>query len=78
LLDESVIAAWLVAFVVPYLLDLIGPNIGWLFGGVSVFATVYAYLFVPEIMVRNSHATPLMIRYSLLVIKPVYRTVLLR
>lgn len=47
------IAAWLVAFVVPYLLDLIGPNIGWLFGGFSIFATVYAYLFVPEIMVSR-------------------------
>ncbi|KAK2763691.1 hypothetical protein FQN54_009307 [Arachnomyces sp. PD_36] len=49
----NVIAAWLVAFVVPYLLDIIGANIGWLFGGVSVFATFYAYLFVPEIMNRS-------------------------
>jgi amino acid transporter len=47
----SVVAAWLVAFCVPYLLNDIGVNIGWLFGGFSVIATVYAYFRVPEIAV---------------------------
>lgn len=37
----------------PYLLDAIGVNIGWIFGGVSVLATVYAYLRVPEISGRS-------------------------
>ncbi|KAF2452369.1 general substrate transporter [Lineolata rhizophorae] len=49
----NVVAAWLVAFCVPYLIDAIGANIGWLFGGFSVLATLYAYFCVPEIMNRS-------------------------
>ncbi|CAL5867003.1 uncharacterized protein PFLUO_LOCUS1215 [Penicillium psychrofluorescens] len=49
----NVVAAWLVAFVVPYLLDAIGSNIGWIFGAFSIFAMVYAYFRVPEIMNRS-------------------------
>ncbi|KAI0473559.1 general substrate transporter [Xylariaceae sp. FL0804] len=46
----NVVAAFLVAFCVPYMLDSIGSNIGWIFGGFSVVATIYAYFRVPEIM----------------------------
>lgn len=41
------------AFVVPYLLEEIGANIGWIFGGFSIIATVYAYWRVPEISGRS-------------------------
>lgn len=46
-------AAWLVAFVVPYMLETIGANIGWIFGGFSILATGYAYWRVPEISGRS-------------------------
>lgn len=49
----NVVAAWLVAFTVPYLLDVIGANIGWVYGGFAVVATTYAYWFVPEIKNRS-------------------------
>ena len=49
----NVVAAWLVAFCVPYLLEDIGASIGWLFGGFSIVATAYAYFCVPEIMNRS-------------------------
>lgn len=49
----NVVAAWLVAFTVPYLLDDIGANIGWIFGGFSIIATFYAYFRVPEISGRS-------------------------
>ncbi|RAO68757.1 uncharacterized protein BHQ10_004769 [Talaromyces amestolkiae] len=45
----NVVAAFIVAFCVPYLLDDIGANIGWLFGAISFVAAIYAYFFVPEI-----------------------------
>ena len=51
---HSVVAAFIVAFCVPYLLDDIGANIGWLFGSISFVAAIYAYFFVPEIKVSDS------------------------
>jgi SP family sugar:H+ symporter-like MFS transporter len=30
-----------------------GVNIGWIFGSVACFSTVWAYLFFPELKVRN-------------------------
>lgn len=49
----NVVAAFIVAFCVPYMLDGISSNIGWVFGGISIIATVYTYFFVPEIMNRS-------------------------
>lgn len=49
----NVVAAWLVAFTVPYLLDAIGARIGYIYGGFAIVATVYAYFFVPEIKDRS-------------------------
>lgn len=49
----NVVAAWLIAFVVPYLLDDIGANIGWIFGAIAIFSAFYAYFRVPEIMNRS-------------------------
>ncbi|KAF3407108.1 High-affinity glucose transporter ght1 [Talaromyces pinophilus] len=49
----NVVAAFIVAFCVPYLLDDIGANIGWLFGAISFVAAIYAYFFVPEIKNRS-------------------------
>jgi hypothetical protein len=50
----SVVAAFIIAFCVPYLLNDIGANIGWLFGAISFVAAIYAYFFVPEIKVSGS------------------------
>lgn len=49
----NVICAFTVAFSVPYLLDAIGANIGWLFGGIAIVAAVYAFFFVPETKYRS-------------------------
>ena len=57
----NVVAAWLVAYSVPYLLDSIGSNIGWLFGGFAVLATFYAYFRVPEIAVSLVFLSPVSI-----------------
>lgn len=49
----NVVCAFIVAFSVPYLLDAIGANIGWLFGGVAIFASIYAFFYVPETKYRS-------------------------
>jgi MFS transporter, SP family, sugar:H+ symporter len=46
-----VVAAFIVAFCVPYLLDDIGAKIGWVFGTISFLAAIYSYFCVPEIKV---------------------------
>ena len=51
---RSVVSAFVVAFALPYLISAIGVNIGWLFGGISLFAAAYSYLFVPETKVKLS------------------------
>ena len=48
------VAAFIVAFVLPYLLNAIGAKIGWLFGGIAIFAAIYSFLFVPETKVLSS------------------------
>lgn len=54
----NVVGAFVVAFVVPYLLNAIAANIGWLFGGIALVATVYAYFFVPETKDRSLEVSP--------------------
>lgn len=49
----NVVAAWLVAFTVPYLLAVIGAKTCYIYGGFAVVATVYAYFYVPEIKDRS-------------------------
>ncbi|MCJ1305333.1 hypothetical protein MMC08_008147 [Hypocenomyce scalaris] len=49
----NVVAAFIVAFCVPYLLNDIKANIGWVFGAVGILATLYAYFFVPETKNRS-------------------------
>ena len=51
--SASVIAAWLIVFIMPYLLDSIGPNIGWVFGSVAAISVVWTYFFVPELQGRS-------------------------
>lgn len=49
----NVVAAWLVAFTVPYLLDAIGARTCYIYSFFAIGATVYAYCFVPEIKNRS-------------------------
>ena len=49
----NVVAAFIVAFCVPYLLDAISVNIGWLFGGIALFTGIYIFFFVPETYGRS-------------------------
>lgn len=49
----NVVAAWLVAFTVPYLLDAIGARTCYIYSFFAIGATVYAYYFVPEIKDRS-------------------------
>ena len=49
----SVVSAFTVAFVCPYLIAAIGARIGWLFGGIAICAGVYAYFSVPETKNRS-------------------------
>lgn len=53
-------AAFIIAFCVPYLLDDIGANIGWVFGAISFLAAIYAYFCVPEIKVSALGEGPLL------------------
>jgi len=46
-------SAWLVSFVVPYLLGRISANIGWVFGSISFLGAVYTYFCVPETRNRS-------------------------
>lgn len=47
-ISNSVVGAFIVAFCVPYLINAISANIGWLFGGVALFTAAWCFLFVPE------------------------------
>ena len=49
----NVVAAFIVAFCVPYLLDAISVNIGWLFGGIALFTGIYIFFLVPETYGRS-------------------------
>ncbi|RDL36187.1 Uncharacterized protein BP5553_06799 [Venustampulla echinocandica] len=49
----SILAAWIVAFCIPYILDDIGANIGWVFGCMAALATIFTYFFVPETKGRS-------------------------
>ena len=67
---SSVVAAWLVSFVVPYLLDRIGSNIGWVFGGISAASVIWTYFYVPELYVGrqglefNARASPTLLWFT--------------
>ncbi|OKL64537.1 hypothetical protein UA08_00660 [Talaromyces atroroseus] len=60
-LPTSVVAAFIVAFCVPYLLDGIEANIGWVFGALSFIAAIYSYFCVPEVK-NQARGTRLIIR----------------
>ncbi|OQV03352.1 hypothetical protein CLAIMM_08404 [Cladophialophora immunda] len=49
----DVVAAFLVTFVTPYLLPGMGVNIGWIFGSVALFSTLWGALFFPELKGRS-------------------------
>ena len=48
----NVVAAFLVSFTLPYLLNApyaaLGAGVGWIYGGFAVVATLYSFFFVPE------------------------------
>ena len=50
----DVLAAFLVTFVTPYLLPTMGVNIGWIFGSVALFASIWGFFFFPELKVSRS------------------------
>lgn len=49
----SIVAAFVVAFSVPYILDKIAANVGWVFGAMATCAVVYTYFCVPETKGRS-------------------------
>lgn len=53
----NVVAAWLVSFTLPYLLNKpyagLGPRVGYIYGSLCVFCALYALLFVPETKGRS-------------------------
>lgn len=49
----SIVAAFIVAFSIPYILDDIGANIGWVFGAMATIVTIYTYFCVPETKNRS-------------------------
>jgi sugar porter (SP) family MFS transporter len=49
----SIAAAFVVAFSIPYILDAIGANIGWVFGGFATLAVIYVYFLLPETKGRS-------------------------
>lgn len=56
--STSVVTAFVVSFSVPYILDDIGANIGWVFGGIAFMATILVFFVLPETKVRQSIAGP--------------------
>ncbi|KIW53744.1 hypothetical protein PV05_06158 [Exophiala xenobiotica] len=48
-----VVGAFIVAFCVPYLINAISANIGWLFGGIALFTATWVFFFVPETKNRS-------------------------
>ncbi|KAI5459520.1 general substrate transporter [Mariannaea sp. PMI_226] len=49
----NVITAFIVSFCVPYILNAIGANIGWVFGGIAFFSGILVYLVLPEAKDRS-------------------------
>ena len=52
-LTNSVITAFIVSFSIPYILDDIASNIGWVFGGIAFFSTILVYFVLPETKVSS-------------------------
>ncbi|KAK5171471.1 uncharacterized protein LTR77_004616 [Saxophila tyrrhenica] len=52
-LSISIIAAFVTAFSIPYVIAEIDANIGWVFGGFATMATIYTYFCVPETKGRS-------------------------
>ncbi|KAG9250966.1 general substrate transporter [Emericellopsis atlantica] len=52
-LSVDVAAAFLVTFVTPYVLPILGVNIGWIFGSVCAFTVVWGWFFFPELKNRS-------------------------
>ena len=50
----NVIFAFVVNFVIPYLLDAIGVKTGWIFAAISFSGLIYTFLFLPETKVSPS------------------------
>lgn len=53
----NVVAAFLVSFTLPYLLNApyaaLGAGVGWIFGSFALLATIFSILYVPETKGRN-------------------------
>ncbi|CAK7200719.1 hypothetical protein SEUCBS139899_003418 [Sporothrix eucalyptigena] len=49
----NVVTAFIVSFCVPYILNDIEANIGWVFGGIAFFCGVATYFWVPETKDRS-------------------------
>ncbi|ERS95112.1 hypothetical protein HMPREF1624_08604 [Sporothrix schenckii ATCC 58251] len=49
----NVVTAFIVSFCVPYILNDIGANIGWVFGAIALGCAVATYLWVPETKDRS-------------------------
>ncbi|CAL5865892.1 uncharacterized protein PFLUO_LOCUS98 [Penicillium psychrofluorescens] len=49
----DVTGAFLVTFVTPYILPSLGSGIGWIFGSVAAFSTIWGFLFFPELKGRS-------------------------
>lgn len=58
----DLIAAWLVSFTSPYIMNEpyggIGGNIGYIFGGIAALGLVFAILVVPELKVSAVRRDP--------------------
>lgn len=49
----DVISAFVVTFSIPYILSDFGAGLGWLLGGDSILAVIFAIFFVPELKGRS-------------------------
>lgn len=54
-LTNSVITAFVVSFSIPYWLDDISSNIGWVFGGIAFCSAVLVYFVLPETKVSGEY-----------------------
>lgn len=49
----NVVTAFIVSFCVPYILNDIGANIGWVFGGIAFCSSILVFLVLPETKDRS-------------------------